>query len=631
MNVFDPTLMQRRASIARGVLLLAFLVLFGAFFRVQIIEHDKFQLRAETNRLRPVPLTPPRGAILDWQGRVIAENVPGYTVKLLAPSVDSLKAVLKRLRTVLPMTDGEVNVIVARFRAARYQPALIARDADFATIAKLEEHRALLPGMVVQSEPKRKYGAGKAVAHVVGYVSEVTDADLEANRFPGAGLGSIVGKAGLERSYDSILRGTEGMRYVEVNARGGVVREDVSSAALAPTAGRTLNTTIDVDLQRYIDSIWPAGRRGAMVAMTPRGEIRALYSAPSYDPNQFVGGISGSDYDRLTSDSTKPLLNRAIIGRYPPASPFKLAIAAMALRRGLITLNTRMPVPCNGGYRLGNRVFKCWDKRGHGSLDLLGAVAKSCDVYFYQLGLRLGLDSILADGVSFGFKDRSGIDLPSEQAPIFPAGSEYYDKLYGPRNWSAPATTLNMSIGQGENTQTLINMLKFYAALAGSGDEVRPHLLATDSVTVIRNLGLSEDDLAALRRALVAVVQSGTARGGVSARLAGRELAIAGKTGTAQNSHGKDHGWFIGFAPADKPQLIVGGIMEFAEHGTAVVPYVTDVLTRYVLGPQGANAPKPKVRIDEDAVPAPPDSSPEPARDSARPAAPGRPATGRPR
>ena len=212
------------------------------------------------------------------------------------------------------------------------------------------------------------------------------------------------------------------MRYIEVNARGGLVRNEASAASLAPVAGRALHTTIDLDLQRYIDSIWPAGVRGAMVAMTPQGEIRALYSAPSYDPNLFASGISSADYKNLVTDEANPLINRAINGRYPPASPFKLAIAAMALRRG----HRRLRDPHAGVVqrRATGSATGCSSagrRKGHGSLDLIGAVAKSCDVYFYQLGQRLGLDAIIQDGVLMGFRDRSGVDLPSEQEPIFPA------------------------------------------------------------------------------------------------------------------------------------------------------------------------------------------------------------------
>jgi penicillin-binding protein 2 len=593
MNGFDSYRLRERADIARIVLIVAFVVLCGAFFRTQVIQHSKFQLKAETNRLRPISLTPPRGSILDRHGRIIAENVPGYSVKLLASSTDSLLAVIGRVRRFVPIDSARVIDIVERYRQARYQPALIFGDASFEIIAKLEEHRAALPGLVIQAEPKRLYPAGKSVAHLAGYVSEVTEADLSADRYPGAVLGSIVGKAGLERQYDDTLRGIEGVRYIELNARGRLVREGAASASLPPTPGRPIKTTIDLDLQRFIDSIWPANVRGAIVALTPQGEVRALYSAPTFDPNKFVGGISSADWRRLNTDPARPLLNRVIQARYPPASPFKLAISAMALKRGLVRLGTRMPEPCRGGMRLGNRVFRCWKKDGHGTLDLIGAVAASCDVYFYQLGLQLGLDAIIQDGVFMGFRDKSGIDLENELSPIWPSSTAYFDRLYGPRHWSPPGTTLNFSIGQGENTQTLINMVKFYQGLAGPGVALTPYIVRPGS-TKERSLGLSPKELDALRHSLIAVVERGTA---AASRRA--DLAVAGKTGTAQNPHGEDHGWFIGFAPADKPELVVGGIMEFAEHGTTVAPYVVQTLRRYILGPDATGPVRVGILLDE--------------------------------
>ena len=604
MNGFDSYRVRERADIAQLVLVAAFVLLCGAFFRTQIIQHEKFQLRAETNRLRPISLTPPRGTIFDRTGNVIAENVPGYSVKVLAPSVDSLRAVIARIGRFVPIDTADVEEVVRRFLQARYQPAVVFGDANFETIARLEEHRAVLPGLVIQSEPKRLYPAGKAVAHLVGYVSEVTENDLTAERYPGADLGTIVGKAGLERQYDDTLRGIEGVRYMEVNARGRLVREDAGGASLQPTPGRPILTTIDLDLQRFIDSIWPAGVRGAMIAMVPGGQIRALYSSPSYDPNVFVGGISRANWRGLNEDEARPLLNRAIQTRYPPASPFKLAIAAMALKRGLIGLDTHMPTPCRGGLRLGNRVFRCWKKEGHGSLDLIGAVAKSCDVYFYQVGLRLGLKAIMDDGVLMGFRDKSGIDLENEKDPIWPASTAYFDKLYGPRHWSPPATTLNFSIGQGEITETLINMMKFYEGLASEGQSSIPYIVRPASSKTV-DLGLTQAQLDGLRHSLIAVVEQGTAA--ASRR---KDLAVAGKTGTAQNSHGKDHGWFIGFAPADKPELIIGAIMEFAEHGTSVAPYVVRTLRRQLLGPDTVGSIKIKVLLDETVVPQ--DTAPRP-------------------
>ncbi|HUL70498.1 MAG TPA: penicillin-binding protein 2 [Gemmatimonadales bacterium] len=580
MREINPQRLRNRAAAARWIVVGAFGLLAVAFFRTQILQHERFRLQAAYNRLRPVPLAAARGSIYDREGRIIAETVPGYSVALLASNEDSLRQTLRRLAKWVPVDSGIVDAVIERFRQARYQPAVVISNAGFTEVSKLEEHRLDLPGLVIQSEPRRVYPDGKAVAHLVGYLGEVTQADLDADRFPGSRLGTLVGRAGLEAQYDDSLRGAPGIRYIEVDARGRLVREEGAAPPLPPIAGRQLITTIDLPLQRYIDSIWPGGIRGAMVAMSPKGEIRAFYSTPAYDPNAFIGGISGADWKALNQNPALPLLNRALQVRYPPASPFKLAVATMALRRGLVGFGSHMPEPCRGGLQYGNRYFRCWKQDGHGSLDLTGAIANSCDVYFYQLGLRLGLTAILQDGVLLGFKEKSGIDLGSEVNPIYPGSTAYYDKVYGARNWSS-AVTLNLSIGQGENTQTLMNMMRFYEALAGDGTSTTPYLVRPGR-SPKRDLGLTDVQLGGIRNALIAVVERGTA-----AASRQTDLSIAGKTGTAQNPHGQDHGWFIGFAPADHPEIIIGGIMEFAKHGTFVAPYVVRAIRRYVLGPVG--------------------------------------------
>lgn len=578
MSGFTPDRIRERSATAQWVLLGTFVVLAAAFFRAQVIGYQDYRMQSEKNRLRQVPLLAPRGTIFDRNGLPIAENTPGYTVKLFAPSEDTLRAVLGRLGQVVALDSSAREMVVRRYRGARYQPAIVFASADFDAVSRLEEHRYLLPGLVVQTEPRRIYRARTAVAHLVGYVSEISDDDLAKGRFPGSRMGSIVGVDGLEAEYDSLLRGVDGVRYTEVDARGRMVREEVSSPSLAPIAGGPIRTTIDLPLQEYIDSLWRTdlpGQRGALVAMRPDGEILALYSAPNYDPNAFVGGIAPGLWAEFNTSEARPLLNRAIRGIYPPASPFKLATAVMALRRGLVDFGTHMPQPCTGGYQFGNRYFRCWKRGGHGSLDLTGAIAGSCDVYFYQLGLRLELANLLADGTTLGFGERSGIDLGSEQRSIYPKNVAYFNERYGPRGWSN-AVTLNLSIGQGENSQTLINMMRFYAALAGNGQVGAPYLVRPRDVPV-RSLGLTPSQLAGLKQAMSDVVQRGTAAGS-----GGRDLNVAGKTGTGQNPHGKDHGWFIGYAPADDPQIVVGSIMEFKEHGSSVAPYVVKVIRQYL-------------------------------------------------
>lgn len=337
--------------------------------------------------------------------------------------------------------------------------------------------------------------------------------------------------------------------------------------------------------------------------MDPRtGEMLALYSSPTYDPNGFVGGLDPAIWQVLSQAEDSPLLNRVVQARYPPASPWKLVVASMAMKRGLVGLGSQMPIPCTGGMRYYNRYFRCWRVQGHGVLNLAEAIQHSCDVYFYQLGLRLQLANMLHDVGELGFRDVSGIDLPNEIQPIFPPSTEYYNRRYGPRGWTN-AVTLNLAIGQGENAQTLIGMTRFYAMMANpDGTAPEPWFVEPADVRNRRRVGLDPDALGGLREALVAVVARGTAAG---ARV--ENLRIAGKTGTAQNPHGPDHGWFIGFAPAEDPQVVVGAIVEFAEHGSAVAPLVTQIITRHLYGARGASPRALDVDLD---VPA--DSAPQP-------------------
>jgi penicillin-binding protein 2 len=570
-----PHELAAKARAARLVLWGVVGVITVAYFRTQILGHSRYELQSESNRLRPIRLPAPRGVITDRTGAIIAENVPGYTVAIIPSSEADLRNTLDSMAPLVHLDSTAIERVVERFRRAPYQPAVVMADAPFDVVSQLEERWLILPGLYIQPEPKRHYPDSTTVAHLVGNLGEVTEQDLSGPRAEHLQLGSLIGKDGLEREYDDTLRGSDGVRFVEVNALGYVVRERGAAPMLPPESGTTLRTTIDLDLQRYIASIFPAGQRGAVVALKPAtGEILALYSAPGFDPNAFVGGVPLDYWLALNASDAHPLLDRAIQARYPPGSTWKLAIAAMALKRGIVTMNSRMPMPCRGGLQYGDRFFHCWYAEGHGSLTLAQAIAQSCDVYFYQLGLKLGLTSLLEDGNRWGLHSRTGVDLPGELAPVFPSGTEYYDRLYGPRRWTS-AVTLNLAIGQGENAQTLLDMVQLYQMLAGDGVSRVPFLVRPTGAST-HDLGLTSEQLAGLREAMVNVVERGTGRG---ARVA--ELRIAGKTATAQNSHGPDHGWFIGFAPADDPEIVVGAVIEFARHGSAVAPLVAHVIAHY--------------------------------------------------
>jgi len=600
VNAFHPHLLDRRLGMARTGVWIVLGIMVMSFFRTQILGHGKYQLQSETNRLRPIPLPAPRGVIYDRTGHVIAENVPGYTVSLLPGPEANLRSTLARIASIANIDSAEIERVLQRARKAPYQPALVLGDAPFSVVSALEERRVAIPGLLIQAEPKRYYPDTGVVAHLVGYVGEVTEAERATRRFAMVRLGGLVGKYGLEREYDDTLRGSEGVRFVEVSARGQMVREAEAAANLAPVPGTDLHTTIDLDLQRYIAQIFPAGQRGAVMALNPNtGEVLALYSAPGFNPNAFVGGISAPYWRSLNESAARPLLDRAIQARYPPGSTWKLAVAAMGLKRGIVGPRSHMPIPCRGGLQYGNRFFRCWDAHGHGDLTLTEAIAQSCDVYFYQLGIKLGVTSLLEDANEWGFRGRTGIDLPDEISSEFPTGPEYYDRLYGPRRWTS-AVALNLAIGQGENAQTLVQMVRLYQQLASDGRVRTPFVVrAGPPPGTNASLDLNPDQLAILRRAMIAVVEQGTARG---SRLA--NVTIAGKTATAQNPHGLDHGWFIGFAPADKPEIVVGAIIEFARHGTAVAPLVSRTIAHY-LGVDERTASQMRVVLPNDSAPAP--------------------------
>jgi penicillin-binding protein 2 len=362
---------------------------------------------------------------------------------------------------------------------------------------------------------------------------------------------------------------------------GRRIGDDASGGGLDPQQGDTLHTSLDFLLQQYIADNFPAGKLGAVMAMDPRdGEILAMYSSPSFDPNAFIGGIDQDLWNSWLASEDTPLLNRAVQGIYPPASPWKLVIALMALERGEVDIDTEMPVPCTGGYQYGNRYFRCWKPTGHGHLNLAEAIQQSCDVFFYQLGLKLGLDSILLQAGQWGLRDKTGVDLPGEVSPVFPASTKYFDELYGPQGWTN-AVTLNIAIGQGENSQTLISMMRFYSLFArGDGAVPVPRFVKDGEPPDRGTMLATPDNVLRLRNALEMVVESGTA---VRSRVA--NLRIAGKTGTAQNSHGPNHGWFVGFAPVQAPEIVVGAIVEFGEHGSSVAPFVNRVIARHLLGP----------------------------------------------
>ncbi|HKS05208.1 MAG TPA: penicillin-binding protein 2 [Gemmatimonadaceae bacterium] len=584
---FHPNEVARRGRIASFVLIAIFGALGARFFSMQILQHSAYVLQSDKNRLNEIPLPAPRGVIYDRTGQVIAENVPGYTVSILPQRRDSLPVVLDRMARLVPLSPDEHAATMRRYRQSAPLPAVVFSNATFEVVSILEEHRVEFPGLIIQSVPKRHYPDSSAASAFVGYTSEINEQELAARVDSGYRPGQQIGKSGLEFEYEAQLRGRDGTRFLEVNASGRVVREAGVRAVLAPEAGPALRTNIDMDLQRFVAKLFGDSLIGAAIALDPTtGGVLALHSAPAYDPNRFIGGVSEAYYERLRTDRRNPMYNKAVQGAYAPGSTWKLATAIMALERGVVRLNERMPVQCDGGYTFGNRRFRCWDRAGHGNVTLREALAKSCDVYFYQLGLRLGLDSIAAAGTRMLFGDRTGIDLSPESRSSFPPGQDsalykYYVDRFRASWWRGQqdGEPLNLAIGQGANSQTVVNMARFYTALASDGYAAKPEIVARDPQRT-KIFQLTPEQTEALRVAMTEVLSER----GTAGSAAIRGVPFAGKTGTAQNPQDptRDHGWFVGFAPTNEPKVVVAVLLEFGQHGYLAARVAARIVEHYL-------------------------------------------------
>lgn len=560
-----------RRSRARGGAIAVFILmgtLLVAFFRAQVVRSDTWRLKSDENRLRSLTIPAPRGTIFDRNGEVLADNVPGYAVVLLPERLDTMEARLDRLRPHLHLTEAQVDRLMRTARAYPRQPLAVKVNAPLEEVSALEERRGEFPGLSLEPRPRRRYLAGKATAHVLGYLGEITSRELEDTAFAGYESGMIVGKDGVERQYEKRLQGTSGIRLVEVDALGRILGPFAGPGNRPATGGETLHLNIDLELQEWVHRIFPDSMRGAVVALDVQdGGVLALYSSPTFDPNEFVGGIGADQWEALNSDPASPLLDRAVMSAYPPGSTWKLATAAIALDLGVVRPDETMPIPCTGGLRYGNRIWHCWSPEGHGALDLIGAIRHSCDVYFYQLGLRVGLERLLEEGTKIGFNERCGIDLPAEAQGDFPDDSTWWERTprFGYR--ATEGEVLNLAIGQGPNSQTPLKMAQFYLAIARDGSAPPPRILKTNEPPNGGwSLNLSPEALETMREGLREVV-----RVGGTAHMASLEhWDLMGKTGTVQNPPNPDHAWFAGIAgpKGGAPEIVVVVIVEFGESGS---------------------------------------------------------------
>lgn len=576
---------RQRGRWAAGAIFFCLSIVAAGFVNLQIFRAEVYTLRSSENRLRTITLPAPRGTIYDRYGRAVADNVPGYDVSLLPGPRDSIAAGLERLAERLELSPERRAELLARNRARPNEALVVLENASFEQVAFIEARRPGFRRVVVDQRPRRRYPAGPAAAHLIGYVGEISEEELARPEYVGYEAGQSIGQTGLEAQYEHRLAGRNGVRYAEVNALGTVVRDLGVAQAQASVPGDDLHLGIDLDLQAYADSAFPSGMRGGVVALDPtNGEVLLLYSHPTFDPNAFIGGIPLELWNSLRDHPDKPLLDRVSMASYPPGSTWKLIMSTIGMKRGDLAFDTYHTHTCAGGLNYQTRYFRCWLARGHGRLNLPEAIKHSCNVWFYQAGQRIGLDPLLAGVGELGFGRTTGIDLPSETTGLFPDARQWYDDRRGPGGWTE-AVVWNLSIGQGENAQTLLAMAQFYAALATGRPPVRPHLVRDETLAQQRvdwSLGLPEVQRQQLVDALASVVNEpgGTAFGSRLAR-----WTLAGKTGTAQNPHGPPHSWFVGFAPAYDPRIVVAAIVEHGHPDGApslAVPLAARIVERHL-------------------------------------------------
>ncbi|MGQ0561003.1 MAG: penicillin-binding protein 2 [Gemmatimonadota bacterium] len=587
---------MRRSSAARGVLFLVLVVLLGAAAKLQVLEVNEYALAAKNNRLRPLMVHPPRGTIYDRHGQVIAENVPAYQVMLMPSKVCANHAQSRKCRTdmnsqieplkpVLGLDDRQIQFAWRKFLQASHLPMILLSDAPRDAIARLEERRREFPGVLVFEYAKRHYPAGDAVAHFIGYVAEINRSQLEREEFAAYEQGRWIGQQGLERFYESHLGGQPGVRYLEIDAMGRIKRWLPEELGVPAIPGKDLQLHLDLDLQRYIQGIFPKGYMGAFVALDPQtGGVLAYYSNPSYDPNLFTGGIAPALYDSLVTDPKKPLFDRVAGSTQPPASAWKLPLAALALEEKVITPEEVMPIACTGGMSYMGRYARCWAPAGHGRVDLMRGIKFSCDVYFYQVGIRLHLKRMIETGTRLGFQKKTGIDLPTEVSNIFPEDLGFWQRRFG---YGPPADNevMSMAIGQGPVTMTPLKMAHLYVALIRpDGKAPAPRLAVTDSAPPITfDFKISRENAEWLKRGMRRVVGPG----GTAPQSRLLHWDFGGKTGTAQacaNCPLKDHAWFIGWGgrAGFNAEIVAGMFLQHGEHGYTPSGYVANAINFYL-------------------------------------------------
>lgn len=589
-----------------GVLLaLVFFVFVFRLFQLQIRQGEDLRKRSEHNSVRTIRTAAPRGEIVDRNGAVLATTRPAYELEVVPADLRRRQLTLEVLGRLMGESPEDFQEKIGHPRgAARFQPVLLADDLDWQQLAKVEVHDYALPGVNTVVEPRRHYPNGKLAAHVLGTIGQIQAEQLQSGHYEGYESGDVIGQTGVEQVFEHQLHGRDGGRNVLVDALG---REVQVLDEVPPEPGGRVVLALDAGLQRAAETAFEdvkpgqPPRRGAAVVMDVRnGDVLALVSRPAYDPNDFAGGIDAATWNSLLHNPWHPLQDRAIQNAFPPGSTFKAIMAAALLQEKVITPQTH--TFCPGYFRYGRRIYRCWRRGGHGSVDVIDALERSCDVFFYTHGVELGIERLARYARAFGLGERTGIALPGEVPGLVPS-PEWKEKRFG-RPWY-PGETVSASIGQGYNLYTPIQMAVAYAAIANGGKVLRPRLALrvesrdgtaeTSFAPVVRKrVPVSPQVLAIVRKGLTAAVEGPHGTGRV-VQIKG--VLVAGKTGTAQvvglkrtedlppdevPIRERDHAWFLAFAPADDPQIVVSVFVEHGMHGASGAgPIVHDILEYY--------------------------------------------------
>ena len=579
----------------------AFSILFMRLFYLQIMKGEEFLRLSENNSIRLESIVAPRGLIFDVEGGLLVDNRPSFDLRIIPRNAKPLEQTLKKLAhyTNIPEEDMMEKVRASNGRSS-YKPVLLKQDIGRDAMASIEVNKFDLPGVVMDIRPVRHYINGQYAAHLIGYLGEINARELQGGAFAGCKGGDFIGRFGAEKAYEDLLRGKRGGRQVEVDVRGQVVKV---LRTVSATPGQNLYLSLECSLQKKAEELLQ-DRVGAVVAMDPMtGYILVMASSPTFDQNAFVSGMSRKDWNALISNPGYPMTNRVIQAEYPPASTYKIVTAIAGLEEGVIDLKTTHY--CPGYYAMGNRVFRCWKRGGHGEMNVVSAIVESCDVFFYKVGEEVGVDKLASYARMFGLGERTGISLDNEGKGLIPT-SEWKKKRIG-ESWQK-GETLNVSIGQGFNLTTPLQMLVLTSAIANSGTLYQPQIVrrmeTADGIevkniepVVTGTLTINPKTMDIVKRGLWEVVNTrkGTARG-----IKLKKYPISGKTGTAQlvsrksragetvkeedlSDYHKSHAWFVAYAPSEAPRIAVAVIVEHGEHGsTAAAPIAKELIKAYL-------------------------------------------------